>query len=218
MHGAINGQRMCASESMLVKDVAGPVHVIPKLEETAPMNAYFKPLPREVMAIKLTWTASRFHPDGHMYYAEQSAAVGDTLEHRQFGEVKLEGIGSVAGSMKVSIDGMGTDSMEVQSRDCIFRGATVKVCAHSLASHFLQMHSNSDGTGWFCSGPSHSSRSHRLCYSHGHRLQSRREVLADARRLQWVLSGLSCIQGDQRDQETWAPTRFEGQGLFSHTS
>eukprot|EP00966_Prymnesium_polylepis_P062751 1456621-Prymnesium_polylepis.1 len=70
---------------MLVKDVAGPVHVIPKLEETAPMNAYFKPLPREVMAIKLTWTASRVHPDGHMssdmYDAEQSAAVGDTLEH-----------------------------------------------------------------------------------------------------------------------------------------
>ena len=95
---------------------------------------------------------------------EQSATVGDTLEHRQFGEVKLEGVGSVAGSLKVSIDGMGTDSMEVQSRDCIFRGATVKVCAHSLASHFLQAHSNSDSTGWFCSGPSHSSRSDRLCY------------------------------------------------------
>eukprot|EP00966_Prymnesium_polylepis_P158238 3657412-Prymnesium_polylepis.1 len=67
----MNGQRVCASESMMVKDVAGPVFVIPKLEAAAPkINAYFKTLPKEAPSVKLTWVASRVHEDGHVYEAE----------------------------------------------------------------------------------------------------------------------------------------------------
>ena len=129
VHGNVNGQRVCAADSMMVKDVAGPVFVIPKLEAAAPINAYFKALPKEASSVKLTWVASRVHEDGHVYEAEQSAAAGDTLMHHEFGEVKREGAGSVRGSLKVKIVDSDADSMEVDSKDCLFRGSTVKVGA-----------------------------------------------------------------------------------------
>ena len=46
---------------------------------------------------------------------EQSATVGDTLEHRQFGEVKLEGVGSVAGAeSQHRWDGHGFDGGAIE--------------------------------------------------------------------------------------------------------